>query len=636
MPSKINEKKIDSVYALIRVNTKPDTNRVRLLNNYARMIRYDSLDIAMDYADEGLTIAKNLKENLWIGQSLYSKGLINFKKGNYEIAFRYFDSARVLFEKVNSQPQLINCLNSMAEIYHTLGNLSKAIDVFHDVIRRSEKAENIREAGVAYGNIGNIYGDLEMHKDAIVYYGQALDKFRQLGDSMLVGLVFHNLGYSKQNLEDYAGARLYYDTAVNIFQKLSRPDAESMSSGGLGFVLGNMGFYRQGLLLLDSAIISSEIRKDRRYYAVSNICAARIMMLAADSIRNGAYSYRDALAYGIKGLNVAREIGDEVQQMFALKFLADIYNRIGDGSTAFETLKRYLALRDSVSGINKTQEIAIKQAQFENEKKEAILQANHTAELSKQSLVRNFLIAGAGFIILVSSFLFVFYKRRRDAKEKQQEAELKAEIADTEMKVMRLQMNPHFIFNSLNSISDYIGKNNSAEADEYLSKFAKVMRMTLENSEQQAIPLEDDLKALELYIQLEAKRLNDKFTYEIRVSDDIDKENTLVPPMIFQPFVENSIWHGISKKEGKGHIFLEISKDGDMLHCIIDDDGIGRQGAALVKEDVGKKKQSLGMKITKARIDMLNKLKGSKADIRITDKEKGLQAELILPIQTSF
>jgi LytS/YehU family sensor histidine kinase len=174
-------------------------------------------------------------------------------------------------------------------------------------------------------------------------------------------------------------------------------------------------------------------------------------------------------------------------------------------------------------------------------------------------------------------------------------------------------MNPHFIFNSLNSISDYIRKNNSSEADEYLSKFAKVMRMTLENSEQQAIPLEDDLKALELYIQLEAKRLSDKFTYQISVADDIDKENTLVPPMIFQPFVENSIWHGISKKEGKGHILIEIKK-----------------------ENVVKEKQSLGMKITKARIDMLNKLRGSKADIRITDKEKGLQAELILPVQTSF
>ncbi len=154
------------------------------------------------------------------------------------------------------------------------------------------------------------------------------------------------------------------------------------------------------------------------------------------------------------------------------------------------------------------------------------------------------------FIILISFLLFYSYKRRRDAKARQKEAELKAEIADTEMKVMRLQMNPHFIFNSLNSISDYIRKNNSEEADDYLSKFAKVMRMTLENSEQQAIPLEEDMKALELYMQLEAKRLNNKFTYEIKVADDIDKENTLVPPMIFQPFVENSIWHGIAQKGG--------------------------------------------------------------------------------------
>jgi tetratricopeptide (TPR) repeat protein len=628
--------KIDSVYALIQAKKTPDTNRVRLLNNYARMIRYDSADVAMAYADEGLMIAEKLNEELWIGQSLYSKAMIYSKKNDYAASLQYFDSAKIIFEKRNDTRLVTNCLSFIAEVYHTQGAISKAIDAFHEVIRQSEKTGNIREEGVAYGNIGNIYGDIDMHKDAILNYEKALDKFRQLGDSMLVGLVFHNLGYSNQNLEEYSKAKLYYDTAIHIFKQLSRPDAESTSSAGLGFVLGNMGFYKQGLLLLDSAIASNEIRNNRRFYAVSNISAAKVMMMGADNRNDISHSYSKALVYGTKGLNAAREIGDVNQQIYALKYLADIYNRLGNDNKAFETLKQYLTLRDSVAGINKRQEIAIKQAQFENEKKEAIIQANYTTQLNKQSVVRNFLLAGTALILSASLLLFIFYKRRRDAKAKQQEAELKAEIADTEMKVMRLQMNPHFIFNSLNSISDYIRKNNSSEADEYLSKFAKVMRMTLENSEQQAIPLEDDLKALELYIQLEAKRLSDKFTYQISVADDIDKENTLVPPMIFQPFVENSIWHGISKKEGKGHILIEIKKDGEMLHCLIDDDGIGRQGSAFVKEDVVKEKQSLGMKITKARIDMLNKLRGSKADIRITDKEKGLQAELILPVQTSF
>ena len=113
-------------------------------------------------------------------------------------------------------------------------------------------------------------------------------------------------------------------------------------------------------------------------------------------------------------------------------------------------------------------------------------------------------------------------------------------------------MNPHFIFNSLNSVNDYIDKNDTGTASGYITKFAKLMRMILENSEQKEVTLEDDLKALELYMQLEALRLKNKFTYEIKVDENIDCENTLVPPLILQPFVENSIWHGIAKRTALG------------------------------------------------------------------------------------
>ncbi len=225
----------------------------------------------------------------------------------------------------------------------------------------------------------------------------------------------------------------------------------------------------------------------------------------------------------------------------------------------------------------------------------------------------------------------------RDALEKQKEAELKSQVSDTEMKALRAQMNPHFIFNSLNSISDYIAKNNTKVADEYLTKFATLMRLVLENSEKKEVPLFEDLKALELYMQLETLRLKDKFTYEIEVDDTIDKENTMVPPLILQPFVENSIWHGIAKKQGIGNIFIHIKKEGEMVSCIVEDNGVGRQvtdGIIALKDNSGKR--SLGMKITKERIDIINKVKNANAFVKLTDLEQGTRVEVKLPLELSF
>jgi len=168
-------------------------------------------------------------------------------------------------------------------------------------------------------------------------------------------------------------------------------------------------------------------------------------------------------------------------------------------------------------------------------------------------------------------------------------------------------------------------------ADNYLAKFAKVMRIILENSEKKEVSLYDDLKGLELYMQLEALRLNNKFTYEIHVAENIDQENTLIPPLILQPFVENSIWHGLSQKTGMGKILIKIKRQDEMLNCVVEDDGLGRnQTTNSVTTN-----KSLGMKITKARIDIINKIKNSTAAIELKDLAEGMRVELRLPFEVN-
>ncbi|MBS1565809.1 MAG: histidine kinase, partial [Bacteroidetes bacterium] len=216
------------------------------------------------------------------------------------------------------------------------------------------------------------------------------------------------------------------------------------------------------------------------------------------------------------------------------------------------------------------------------------------------------------------------------------EALFRAQASDTEMKALRAQMNPHFIFNSLNSINDYIDKTDTVTATRYTTKFAKLMRLILEHSGQKQIPLADELQALELYLQLEALRLHHAFSYEIKIDRDIDPSNTLIPSLLLQPFVENSIWHGLSKRPSGGKISIEAVKEGDMLCCIVEDNGIGRDASARQQDTRPGGKTALGMKLTQARIDIINREKQSRAGVQVTDLNPGTRVELRIALELSF
>jgi LytS/YehU family sensor histidine kinase len=162
------------------------------------------------------------------------------------------------------------------------------------------------------------------------------------------------------------------------------------------------------------------------------------------------------------------------------------------------------------------------------------------------------------------------------------------------------------------------------------------MRLILENSRYQEVPLEKDLKALELYIQLESLRMNNSFTYSIHVDKSVDPEVTLIPPLILQPFVENAIWHGLQHKKGNGMIRIEIIKIDNMISCIVEDNGIGRSKALEIKPAKKSQGESLGIKITDARIEIINRLKKTSATVKLADLNEGVRVEVMLPLELSF
>lgn len=278
-----------------------------------------------------------------------------------------------------------------------------------------------------------------------------------------------------------------------------------------------------------------------------------------------------------------------------------------------------------------------KEMQFDFERKEAATKADNDrkaalaqAEIERQALIRKGILAGALILLAAVVAGFALYKRRRDAEERRKEADLKARVSATEMKVLRLQMNPHFIFNSLNSVSDYIARHETHTAHYFLSKFAKMMRQVLEHSEKSEITLAEDLQVVETYIQLELMRLRNELSYEILVGPGIDPEVTMVPPLIVQPFVENSIWHGLSGKDRPGRISIRVMKEGGMIRYIVEDDGIGRKAAG---KNGSAGRRSMGLRITKDRLDIINQTKRSSAGVEIFDLAEGTRVELRLPLE---
>ncbi len=245
----------------------------------------------------------------------------------------------------------------------------------------------------------------------------------------------------------------------------------------------------------------------------------------------------------------------------------------------------------------------------------------------------------------IGGLVYAVYRYRVD--QVRRKARLKTEyekkLAQVEMSALLAQMNPHFLFNTLNSIDSYIVKNESKKASEYLNNFARLVRLILQHSRSDYISLADELEALDLYLQMESLRFDNCFDYKIEVEESLRASSIEIPPMLIQPFLENAIWHGLrhlQKEKCDGKILLKITRDGDYLRCVVEDNGIGREKSAALKagKNDNNHKKSMGMRITRDRIDLINKLRNVDAHVEIIDLKDdsghaaGTRVELTIPV----
>ncbi len=243
-------------------------------------------------------------------------------------------------------------------------------------------------------------------------------------------------------------------------------------------------------------------------------------------------------------------------------------------------------------------------------------------------------------LLIIMALIFSIRFRIRQIKNREKEkTELNKKIANIESQALRAQMNPHFIFNTLASIQDYIQSNDTDSALRYLTKFAQLMRKIMENSKQQLITIAEEMDALKLYLELEVMRFKKKFEYHIDIAPDIDKNYEQIPSMLIQPYVENAIKHGLLPKEGGGKLEITLRKQDDTILCIIEDNGVGRKKSLELKSNRVQQHKSMGMTITQERLSVLNSSLKSNIFVEIMDmyengEPSGTKVKLIIPLES--
>lgn len=341
----------------------------------------------------------------------------------------------------------------------------------------------------------------------------------------------------------------------------------------------------------------------------------------------------------VRAQKLGEKIGDLKIQQKSLKELSKIAENKGDLDEALELYKKYIRYQDSAVNLKEeeldqkliiSEEYSKKQQQIDllekneeiNEKTIELLRAS-----SKNQKILIYSLLGGLLLIFGSSYLV--YKNMRQRRLANQLVALRS---------LRSQMNPHFIFNALNSVNLYIAQKDERTANKYLTEFSRLMRLVLEQSQKDFIPLQQELEMIELYINLEHDRFKDKFDFQLNIDSELDGDSFQIPPMLIQPYIENAIWHGLRYKEEKGLLIVSYSMEENCIKVRVEDNGIGRGKSTQIKTKNQRKTQSTGMFNIESRLKIINSMFNTKISLKVSDlnSDHGTLVEVEIPINNNI
>lgn len=584
------------------------------------------------YYREAISWHRKIGNNNGLGFGLWGLGGALFDKGAIDEANKTYQQSAFYFRKAGNEIMLADLIDRFGNIYAAKGDLEKQFEYIKKGLREKKRIGDNGGTLWSFYYLAHIYRNAGDYETALDYFRRCIQQgwrpWRSMG----------NIFLEMRN----------YDSSIYYFQKgLQDLPYDGPTLAGLGKLFMLRKEYDTALSYLESAIITFKKWNDN----------GEIMRVLVDMGKSyaGLKQYSKALQYAKESLTIAKGRNSKDVMQNAYEIYWNVYETLQQKDSAYFYYQKFVTLKDSLEDVKfklqHLQKLALYKIEAKEEQQQTRLDLlNKDNELKKQqlqeeALLKKILIACLITLILLATIIFrnIILKRRNEKlrlenelKEQQlanerKQAELQKQTSELEMQALRSQMNPHFIFNCLNSINRFILKNETETASDYLTKFSKLIRLVLNNSQHKYITLNEELDCLELYIQLEQLRFKNLFRYKIKCDEEADAEEILVPPLLLQPFVENAIWHGLMHKEGAGNLDICLQLKNEILECIIKDDGVGRKTTLELSSKSATKHKSLGLQITKDRMALLEDSvqildlyddKGSAAGTKVTLKIK--------------
>ena len=551
-------------------------------------------DVYMHYKQYDLAIS-NYESSL--RQNNLNNTKINL--GNAYLLNGDFNKSKSIFQELVNVKTLSNyykilVLEGLADSYRGLNDSPKAIANYQQALKVAQDNLVTPKITDLNSKIAGIYSSNKNIPKAEEFYNNSLDLAKRENSKRAV--------QEKEKVADFYNESKQYDEEIELRQS-TLEDVEAMEQDAVP-AKPNQRF------LAPDSITSQKIN-----YKIANA------YIAQDKLN-------EAIPYLQKSIAEADDREDLVVQKDATRKLSEVYKYVGDYNKALESYQEYVQLVDKlylkkeqeISQVSRfSRDITLKQNRISSlEKDRELSESKFALTLKEQQLIaesnkRQLLIIYA-LVFGMLMMMLVTYLFYRNGKQQKLANNLLA------LKSLRSQMNPHFIFNALNSVNNFIATSDERNANRYLTEFSTLMRAVLENSEEDFIPLSKEIELLQLYTKLEHSRFTDKFDYEINIDENVNIDDFQIPPMLVQPYIENAIWHGLRYKEEKGYLNISLSQSTpELIKIVIEDNGVGREKSMELKTLNQKKQKSKGMGNIKKRIKILNDMYHDKVDVYIED-----------------
>lgn len=564
-------------------------------------------------------------------------GLNYLKMGNIDSALYYYQLAED--SGIEKLPQnRIMLLNNKANAYIFIGDHEKSIKCYLEAIRIADSIDYKYGLTLIKSNLANLYFEWDKFDEAIKIYKESLPYLKSNSIYRNLATNYINIGISYNSLNQLDSSMKYLEMAKEVCLKTDDQALLSTAYHNLGRIYFEKKQFKQALDYYKIALDAN--KRDQNINTKANIYHDMALSLSEIGQFSRALQLVDSASLTYSKIDNSQQIVD-VELSKAL-----ILQKMGHYKKATAQLLNYIDLKDSIFSKEKFKQISELETKYKTAEKEAEIQkqnallAENQLEINQQknsALTYGMLFTGAAIVALLIFIIFLINRHKHQLIK----SKLEQQSNELEGRLLRSQMNPHFIFNSLNSIQSYVTSNDQYQAEIYLSKFAKLMRSILENSRHAFVSLEQDLNNLMIYMELEELRFEGKFKQHIELDENIDLENTYIPPMITQPYIENAIIHGlVNKTDNAGKLLVKFEQKNDLsIKCIIEDNGIGRDKAIDLKSRGVKPYKSLGMQVTKERMEVISELNKVKFEEKITDLRDangasiGTKVELSIPIE---